>query len=134
LKTWEQRVQAGDFSAIPPNIDFEHSVKLAHFIDGYELAGGHMNCSAITRRLLRRSRMGLRTGGSALDLWIAIFFAHRGYRHAGAWPEGAELMALDRLVAELRAALLALKPPEKAGIMAAMDWGYWKNVPEAGRG
>jgi len=120
MQTWRERVRAGDFAAIRTDLDFKNSVALAHLIDGYELTGGFVRRGEILCRTLERCPETDRSHASALDLWVAIFYAHRGYRHAGTWPEGAELMALDQLAAELRAALLALTPCKKVGIMTAM--------------
>jgi len=120
LENWRQRMRAGDFIAIRAGLHFENSVELAHLIDAYELTGGSGRCSSILRRCLEHCSAGYDCGASALDLWIAIFYAHRGHRHAGTRPDGEERLALDRLARELRAALLALKPRQKAGIMAAL--------------
>jgi hypothetical protein len=117
---WVERVRRGDFAAIPADLDFATAGGLALLIDGYGVAGGLGPCAAIHDRVLEHCLEEDRSGATALDLWTALFFAQRRtYRH-GPPPEGGELNALDKLVAELRAALLALAPRQKAGIIAAM--------------
>jgi hypothetical protein len=120
MKTWVKRVWAGDFSAIPHNLDFLTSAEIAHLIDGYELTGGVTQCGAVMRHVLRRRYYRGRFRASALDLWVALFFAHRSCRHCGHAPEGAELAVLNQLAAELRPALLRLTAKQKTGIIAAM--------------
>lgn len=117
---WVERVRRGDFAAIPADLDFATAGGLALLIDGYGVAGGLGPCVAIHDTVLERCLEEDRSGATALDLWIAIFFAQRRTYRQGPPPEGGELNALDKLVAELRAALLALTPRQKAGIMAAM--------------
>ena len=52
----------------------------------------------------------------------------------GTRPDGAEQMALDRLAAEPSAALLALRPRQTAGIMAATREPQLPRGWEAARG
>ncbi|HEY1979293.1 MAG TPA: hypothetical protein VGH13_04340 [Xanthobacteraceae bacterium] len=133
MTNWIDHVRGGDFAAIPTDIGFESAARLAHLIDGYELTGGFRPCSAIYGRVMNRLRRGEPTDATALDLWVALFWAHRGWRHSGTAPAGVELVALDRLAAELRAALLALAPDQKAGLLAAMSPIVGRD-PEARRG
>ena len=108
MKLWLTRVRAGDFSAIPSNIDFHSSWELAHLIDGYELVGGFRKCAEIRGRLTADYRRAGRFRASALDLWVALFYSHRGYRHSGFPPKGEELAMMDDLARALRKALLPL--------------------------
>jgi hypothetical protein len=117
---WVERVRRGDFAAIPRDLDFASAGGLALLIDGYGVAGGVGQCAAIHDRVLQRCLEDDRSGATALDLWISIFVAKRRAYRQGPPPEGGELNALDKLLAELRDALLALAPRQKAGIMAAM--------------
>jgi hypothetical protein len=117
---WVERVRRGDFAAIPGDLDFATAGGLALLIDGYGVAGGLGPCAAIHDRVLERCLEEDRSGATALDLWIAIFFAQRLAYRQGPPPEGGELSALDKLVAELRAALVALSPDQTVGIMSTM--------------
>ncbi len=117
---WVERVRRGDFAAIPADLDFAMAGGLALLIDGYGVAGGVGPCAAIHDRVLERCLEEDSSGATALDLWLSIFFAQRRAYREGPLPEGGESHALDKLVAELRAALVALTPRQKGGIMAAM--------------
>ena len=121
MKPWVERVRAGDFAAIPPNIDFRSSAELAHLIDGYELVGGHSKCAAIRGRLIEGYRQAGRFKASALDLWVGLFYSHRGYRHSGWPPTGDDLVMMDDLARALRRALLDLTSKQRAGLIAAMN-------------
>jgi hypothetical protein len=126
-------VRSGDFAAIPEGNTFEGSAGLAMMIDGYGVGGDPAACRAILDRVLAPADKAEKAA-TALDLWIALFAAHRAARHAGIAPQGDELQRLDTLARRLRSALLTLPPMQKAGIMAAMDGDtYWKSE-QCGRG
>jgi hypothetical protein len=117
---WPDRVRAGDFSAIPVPFRWALSVEFAHLIDGYELTGAVEACFRIRSRVLREIRATKRTTVAPLDLWIALFFEHRGYRHSGCQPDREERAILDVLCECLRARLVSLRPEQRAGILAAL--------------
>jgi hypothetical protein len=120
MNLWIERVKVGDFSAIPERLDFVSSSAFAHLIDGYGLTGGVSECAKVSRKVLESKKRGKRVRATALDLWIALFFAYRACRHCDDTPTGARLLFFNRLLAELRAALVALTPSQKVGILAAM--------------
>ena len=120
MQDWVKNVREGDFSAIPAPPDLQGSIELGHLIDGYRLTGGVSECAAVHRRVLAHYRVTRRFSGTALDLWIALFFAHRSFRHSGETPDDAEMTVLDRLARALRRALLRLGPDGKAEVTAAM--------------
>jgi hypothetical protein len=117
---WVARVRAGDFSAIPAPFTWSHSAALAHLLDGYAIAGGPQRLSAIYRQVRARIEAGDRREISALDLWLALFYAHRGYRHQGTPPRRRERAGLNQLCENLRCALLGLRPAERAGLLAIL--------------
>ena len=130
---WTRRVRSGDFAAIPEGVTFESSAALAMMIDGYGVGGDPAACRPVLDRVLAPGEKA-EEAATALDLWIALFAAHRAARHSGIAPEGDELPRLDALARRLRSALLILPPMQKAGIMAAMDGDtYWKEE-RRGRG
>lgn len=123
LSDWEERVLAGDFSAVPDPLGWYRSARLAHFLNGYEETGGVEQLLAITGKLSARA---LETGfwdGSAYELWLCLFFEHRRVRHGGYAPEGEELAHLDGLCAALRAALVALDPQESRALAGKLRVG-----------
>lgn len=127
-------MRAGDFTAIPSDLDFAGAADLAQLIDGYSLTGSVWKCRAILKRVLKQRLENDPSGATALDVWIALFCAHRRHHNAGTWPDGMELWSLDMLALELRAGLLALTPSQTAGIMAAMRQTPLGNTGEAGHG
>lgn len=120
LSDWEERVLAGDFSALPEPLGWERSARLAHFLNGYEEAGGAEQLFAITGKLSARARRTGRWAGSAYELWLCLFVEHRRVRHGGYHPDGEELADLDRLCAALRAALVALDPQESRALASRL--------------
>jgi hypothetical protein len=117
---WPDRVRAGDFSAIPVPFRWALSAKFAHLIDGYELTGSVEVCFQIRSRVLREIRAARRSTASPLDLRIALFMEHRGYRHGGCQSGRNERAILDLLCEQLRLQLVNLGPEQRAGILAAM--------------
>ena len=132
-RDWTRRVRSGEFAAIPEDVTFESSAALAMMIDGYGVGGDPAACRAILDRVLATGEKAEEVA-TALDLWIALFAAHRATRHSGVAPEGEELPRLDALARRLRSALLILPPMQKAGIMAAMDGDTYWNRERHGRG
>lgn len=126
-RIWQRRARAGEFAAIPKSITFESAAGLAMMIDGYDVGGGGSGCRAILDQVLAINDDHAGPEASALDLWIALFFAHRTTRLDGFWPEGDELQQFDALALRLRSALLMLRAKQKAGIMSALEGDtYWK--------
>lgn len=119
-QNWPDRVRAGDFSAIPVPFTWTLSAEFAHLIDGYDLTGSVEACFPIRSRVLREIRATGRSSAPPLDLWIALFLEHRGYRHGGYQPGRHERAILDMLCECLRRRLVNLGPKERAGILAAM--------------
>jgi hypothetical protein len=120
MQDWVMSVRNGDFSAIPEGLDLQGSIELGHLIDGYRLTGGVTECAAVHRRVFEHRKKTGRFSASALDLWIALFFAHRSFRYSGEEPDKSEMVVLDRLAKALRRALLRPGPEYKARILAAM--------------
>ena len=59
--------------------------------------------------------------GMALELWCALFFEHRRYRHGGEGdPTGRDLELLNRLCATLRRKLQTMSADEHALIRHSM--------------
>ena len=120
MQPWIKKVRAGQFAAIPTNMNFAEASELALVLDGYALTGGFTECMKITNRITFEMRMSGGTTASALDRWIALFGQQRGYCFSGYAAEGQSLHEFGLLAKALRAALLKLKPSQKAGIMSAL--------------
>lgn len=105
---WVEKAIGGDWSAIPDDFDWSQSAVFAHVINGYELAPA-LGCGDAGDFANRRGEAARRTGsweGSALELWICLFFEHRRYRHFGCEPEGEDLRRLNALCQQLRSVLI----------------------------
>jgi hypothetical protein len=112
LNAWERRALRGDFSQMPQPFRWEESVRFAHFINGYEEAGGFDELAHLSLKMSDAARKTGRWRGSAKDLWLCLFFEHRAARHTGSEPEGERLERLDALCEALRLGLDALEPKE----------------------
>jgi hypothetical protein len=108
LSTWERRALQGDFSHMPQPFRWQESARFAHFLNGYEEAGGFDSLAGLSLAMSERARTTGRWRGSAKQLWLCLFFEHRTARHTGSDPEGEELRRLNALCEALRLALQAL--------------------------
>jgi hypothetical protein len=106
---WLREVAAGNWSAIPQDFSWQQSRGFAYLIDGYRLAPtlglGEAGDFANTR-----GEAAGRTGaweGTALELWICLFFEHRRERHSLSFDmDGRRLDLLNALCQRLRVALV----------------------------
>ena len=106
---WVERFVAGDVQAMPEDFGWATSARFAHLIDGYALAPkmGLGELGAFANGRADRARETGTWEGSAVELWLCLFFEHRRARHSGYDPEGDALASLDALCRALRAALVA---------------------------
>jgi hypothetical protein len=123
LNDWIERVRAGDFQAIPTDLDFETSVVLAHQIDGYALTGGVIECGEAARPVIDEIRSTRRSTATALDVWVSLFYAHRAHRHFGYPPSGDELVVMDNLARELRRCLVEADAKERSWLLPLLESG-----------
>ena len=104
---WIPTVRAGDFRAIPRDLDWEGSVELGHLIDGYAL------CEALDlgdafeyeSRQLKAATSTEIWPGDAAELWLTLFLEHRRWRQSPFPPDPEMTALLDGLVRQLRCAL-----------------------------
>lgn len=118
---WLEAAAAGDFSAIPKPLRFASSAGLAHLIDGYAVAGSLENAARLTGDTIRHRMSHGTWPGSAVDLWVALFFLHRASRHGGTDEEDAENPLFNELCEALRQKLQTLKRDEAASVDRAMN-------------
>lgn len=114
-------VRRGDWDAIPEDLGYYDSAPLAHLINGYRAAKvlGDQEAGDLCAAEWTRYRLSGRWAGSAVELWITLFFMHRadrftsylvpvnpppGYRAPDPAPPRPEL---DVLCRALREALIA---------------------------
>jgi hypothetical protein len=104
---WTRRFVEGELQAIPEDFSWETSREFAHLINGYDLAPalGHGELGDFANGRLETARRSGSWEGSAVELWLCLFFEHRRRRHFGNEPEREELMTLNGLCRSLRAKL-----------------------------
>ena len=100
LLKWERLALKGDFSAIPKPFRWEDSGRFAHFLNGYEVAGGFDPLAGLANGMSAEARETGRWRGSARDLWLCLFFQHRAQRHAASDYSGTPM--LEQLCETLR--------------------------------
>jgi hypothetical protein len=92
---------------MPEEFDFDRPTFFAHLMDGYRLAQqeGFGDLRNFYPTILAEAE---RTGiwsGTALELWLALFAAHRAIRLGGQEPGGEYRRRLDGLCRALRSGL-----------------------------
>ena len=113
IQEWERFALKGDFSRLPQPFLWRDSSRLAHFLDGYREAGGFDELSHLAIGKAEEARSTGRWQGSALELWLCLFFEHRAARHTGSDPSNG-----DALCDALRHALQVLDPTEARSLAA----------------
>ena len=108
-REWLELARRGEFSSMPEEFDWDRSTFFAHLIDGYRLAQqeglGDLQDFYWTS-LAEAERTGA-WSGTTLELWLALFAAHRANRHGGWEPEGEYRRRLDGLCRALRSGLVS---------------------------
>lgn len=115
LLKWERLALKGDFSAMPKPFAWGQSDRFSHFLNGYDVAGGMDSLAELANGMSSKACETGKWEGSAIDLWLCLFFKHRAYRQMGS--EDSDPM-LDALCETLRQRLSRL-PPEEAKALAA---------------
>lgn len=121
--TWITRARRGDFAGLPEPFTWGQTGQFAHLIHGYRISEslgfGPLRIWA-NQRINEARRSGQWTG-TALELWLCLFYEHRRYRHMGEGdPEGNELGLLNQLCKQLRERLQGLSDSDLAAIISAM--------------
>ena len=107
---WLALVLAGDYAAIPKDLAWgDDAAALAHAIDGYALAPalGLGDCGDFANARLDAAARTGRWDGTAIELWICLFFECRRWRHFGTEPGERDRATLNNLCKALRASLTA---------------------------
>jgi hypothetical protein len=140
---WIGGVRAGEFEAIPETFAWKDSAEFAHLINGYELArklglgreptlngeaapddvGPVGPLGNFANRKREEAKKEGRWDGSAIELWICLFFEHRRERWASACLPADPDPMLDELCRTLRAKLVAVPPQERSALVGLQDRG-----------
>lgn len=118
LLEWERLALKGDFSAMPRPFEWDQSSRFAHFLDGYEVVGGIDPLADLSSTISAQARKTGKWEGSALDLWLCLFFQHRAHRHMGS--EDSDPI-LDELCEALRVRLSRLSPAEAKALASRLN-------------
>jgi hypothetical protein len=118
---WVEEAINGKWTAIPEDFDWSRSAVFAHVINGYELAPalGLGDAGEFANGRVEAAERTGRWEGTALELWICLFFEHRRARHSGYDAEGEQLRLLNALCQRLRAALIEESATGKAPRLVA---------------
>lgn len=114
LQGWLRSAQAGDFSSIPIDLNWESSLSLAMLIDGYALVDELALGVAVDyegAQLALAQATGRWSGGAA-ELWATLFLEHRRWKFSEPFQPGAEsILLLNTLVSQLQSALVRVGRP-----------------------
>jgi hypothetical protein len=113
LKNWERKALRGDFSDVPPDLDWNRSATIAHFIEGYEIVGDAplgLQDFVNEARVVAKATGNWR--GTARDLWLCLFGEHRRARFFDDRPSGENLAILNKLCATFAQSLHDLSSDE----------------------
>jgi hypothetical protein len=113
LKNWERKALKGDFSDVPLDLSWDQSATIAHFIDGYQIAG---DAPSDLQDFVNEARaVAKATGnwrGTARDLWLCLYGEHRRARFFDDRPTGENLAILNKLCATFAQILHGLSSDE----------------------
>ncbi len=106
---WLGQVALGHWGAVPADLAYNDSAVFAHMLNGYAMAErlGFDDASEVARSAQASFfESGIWTG-SAVELWITLFFQHRSDRFTMMADEPQPCPEFDELCRELRRRLLA---------------------------
>lgn len=117
---WLDRVRAGEFAAIPEPFTWQHSGAFAHLLHGYGVSSA-LGLGELAFWANERADEAATIGswhGTAIELWLCLFYEHRRFRHFGFEPEGQDRELIARLWRQLRSQLQVIGEDERAAILA----------------
>lgn len=117
---WLDRVRASDFSAMPEFFTWESSGAFAHLLHGYDVSSA-LGLGELAFWANERADEAAMEGswrGSAIELWLCLFYEHRRFRHFGFEPVAQDRDLIDRLWQQLRNKLRVIGDDERAIILA----------------
>lgn len=117
--TWLDQIRAGDFSAMPEAFTWEDSAAFAHLLH-YDVSVA-LDLGDLAFWANERADEAAMTGswrGSAIELWLCLFYEHRRFRHFCFEPAGADRELIVRLWQQLRDLLQVIGDEERTTILA----------------
>nr|WP_047573951.1 hypothetical protein [Methylobacterium sp. ZNC0032] len=117
---WLDRVRRGDFAAIPLDLTWLQSARLAYLLNGYDTSRT-LGLGDLQGWANERADEAARTSSwssSAIELWLCLFYEHRRWRHFGCEPEGEDRELIGSLWQQLRDELQVIGEDERATILA----------------
>lgn len=107
--TWLDEVAQGRWEAIPEDLAYDDSVGFAHLLNGYEMAQrlGFEHASQVAHAAQAGFADTGVWSGSAVELWITLFFQHRADRFTMMLDVPEPQPHLDELCRAVRQRLLA---------------------------
>lgn len=117
---WLDRVRDGDFSAMPEAFSWEASGAFAHLLHGYDVSSA-LDLGELAFWANERADEAAMAGswrGTAIELWLCLFYEHRRFRHFGFEPVAADRDLIARLWQQLRDQLQVIGDGEHATILA----------------
>lgn len=117
---WLDRARAGDFSSMPEAFTWEDAGAFAHLLHGYDVSSA-LNLGELAFWANERADEAAMTGswrGTAIELWLCLFYEHRRFRHFGFEPAGTDRDQIARLWRQLRDQLQVIGDDERATILA----------------
>ena len=111
-----QEVRKGNFGAIPTPLTWSDTAHLSHAFNGYN-ASLELGMDELSKWANQQRQTAHKSGvwnGTAVELWLCLFYEHRRYRHFGEGePGGEDRIFLDQLCEILRNRLVAIGHREK---------------------
>jgi len=106
---WLHQVTQGRWDAIPADLAYDDSVVFAHLLNGYTMAErlGFEHASNVAHAALAIYRETGAWSGSAVELWITLFFQHRADRFTVMLDVPEPQPHLDELCRAVRRQLVA---------------------------
>jgi hypothetical protein len=118
MEAWERRAVTGDFLGIPAKLSWKRSGTLAHFIDGYAIAGGQKRLIEAVKAKREEFAQTGAISGTALELWLCLFAEWRADRWTGGYPKSRqETKRLNALSTALAACLRAATQEEAQALV-----------------
>jgi hypothetical protein len=105
---------------MPEAFTWEASGAFAHLLHGYDVSSA-LDLGELAFWANERADEAAMAGswhGTAIELWLCLFYEHRRFRHFGFAPAGADRDLIARLWRQLRSQLRVIGNDERATILA----------------
>jgi hypothetical protein len=114
---------------VPLRLTWQRSGKLAHFIDGYAVAGGQERLIEIMHAKRAEYEATGAFTGDAKELWLALFGEWRSDRWGGGYPKSkAETKLLNTLARAIEKRLRTATPQLAQELKAMYSEKFFSNL------